>query len=72
MVGVLKAMVPWTESRTGAVKISPSGMFALPVQGIVGISLMENRRSVPGPVSRTLSVVSMSRFKGAMTGSSLA
>ncbi len=37
MVGVLKRTWPSTESRTGAVKTSPSGMFISPAQGMTGM-----------------------------------
>ena len=53
MVGVLKRTWPSTESRTGAVKTSPSGMFISPAQGTTGMPAMENLRSVSGPVMWT-------------------
>ena len=40
MVGALNWMTPLTQSRTGAVKTSPSGMFTLPSQGMAGMPLM--------------------------------
>ncbi len=52
-VGVLNRTVPSTESRTGAVKTSPSGMFISPAQGTTGMPSIENRRSVSGPVMCT-------------------
>ena len=44
---------------TGAVKTSPSGMFLAPLQGMTGMSLMLNVRSVPGAVIFTWSQASM-------------
>ena len=47
-MGVLKVMQPLTESRTGAVKHSPSGMLYSPQQGMAGMPWIEKERSVPG------------------------
>ena len=54
-------------SRTGAVKTSPSGMFRSPLQGITGMSLIENSSSVPGAVIRTRSAASI-RFDQRLLG----
>ena len=59
-----EVMVPFTESRTGAVKHSPSGMLRSPVQALVGMFFLLKRKSVPGPVMRTWSVRSISSTSG--------
>ena len=61
----MKWITPLTESRTGAVKTSPSGMFTFPSHGIAGMPRIEKDRSVSsGPFSRTRSVCSISFFSG--------
>ena len=45
-VSALNCITPFTESFTGAVKHSPSGMFRSPAQAMAGISLIENFKSV--------------------------
>ena len=52
-------MTPFTESFTGAVNTSPSGMLSSPSHLMTGISFMENVISVPGETILTLSVLSM-------------
>ena len=59
-------MVPFTDSRTGAVYTSPSGIFIWPAHGIAGIPLMEKVMSVPGPVIRTRSVRFISYASGSI------
>ena len=46
MLGVLKEITPFTESLTGAVKTSPSGMFFCPELTTVGIPAMEKLKSI--------------------------
>ena len=65
-------MCPCTESRTGAVKTSPSGMLYSPPQTIAGMPLMEKRRSVPGPLISTLSAFSIAAFSAFMPGANFA
>ena len=64
MVGVLNRMWPFTESRTGAVKTSPSGMFISPAQGTTGMPAIENFRSVSGPVMWTSRAAAMRSASG--------
>ena len=54
-VGVLNRIVPLTEFLTGQLNTSPSGMFRSPLHICAPIPLMLKRRSVPGPLIRTLS-----------------
>ena len=63
--GVLYEILPLTESFTGAVYTSPSGIFLSPQHLMVGIPFMEKLKSVPGPKMRTLSV----RFINSTNGS---
>ncbi|MNP48199.1 hypothetical protein D3C76_1423030 [compost metagenome] len=54
--GVLYEIIPLTESLTGIVYTSPSGMFIIPASLIEGMPLIENVKSVPSPKILTLSV----------------
>ena len=65
-------MVPLMLSRTGAVKHSPSGIFRSPEQGMTGMSVIENLRSVPGAVMCTSEAASMRAFNGLRSSAILA
>ena len=65
MLSVLYWIVPFIDSRTGAVKTSPSGMLRCPTQGTAPIPWMLNSSEVsPGPTMRTWSVRSISSWSG--------
>ena len=67
-MGALYWTSPSTESLTGQEKTSPSGMLCWPPHSLAPIPLIENRRSVPGPLRRTRSVRRMSAASAFIPG----
>src|SRR5438067_474342 len=61
MLGALNVTWPSTESLTGQLNTSPSGILRSPPQITAGIPFLLKRRSVPRPLISTRSVLSIKR-----------